>query len=107
MTFDSMFVATLAAILLTLVAHVSARVLARKLSWLPMVITALVLVLVFLFVLQWDYNHYYSAAKPVFDRLLGYVTVLLAVPLAAMNFKGLPLKKVTLIVINTTKEKWC
>ena len=41
MTFDSMFVATLAAILLTLVAHVSARVLARKLSWLPMVITAI------------------------------------------------------------------
>ena len=90
MTFDSVFVATLAAILLTLVAHVTARVLARKLSWLPMVITALVLVLVFLFVLQWDYNHYYSVAKPVFDHLLGYVTVLLAVPLAAMNFKGLP-----------------
>lgn len=93
MTFDSVFMATLAAILLTLAAHVIARVLARKLSWLPMVITALVLVLVFLFVLQWDYNNYYSAAKPVFDHLLGYVTVLLAVPLAAMNFKGLPVKK--------------
>ena len=94
MTFDSVFMATLAAILLTLAAHVIARVLARKLSWLPMVITALVLVLVFLFVLQWDYNNYYSAAKPVFDHLLGYVTVLLA----AMNFKGLPVKKLTLIV---------
>lgn len=98
MTFDSVFIATLAAILLTLAAHVIARILARKLSWLPMVITALVLVLVFLFVLQWDYNNYYSAAKPVFDHLLGYVTVLLAVPLAAMNFKGLPVKKLTLIV---------
>ena len=98
MSFDSVFTATLAAILLTLAAHVIARVLARKLSWLPMVITALVLVLLFLFILQWDYNHYYSVAKPVFDHLLGYVTVLLAVPLAAMNFKGLPVKKLTMIV---------
>jgi len=98
MTFDSVLMETLAAVLLTLVAHVTARVLARKLTWLPMVITALVLVLVFLFVLQWDYNNYYSAAKPVFDHLLGYVTVLLAVPLAAMNFKGLPVKKLSIIV---------
>ncbi len=96
---NNVLLTTLAAILLTLAAHVIARVLARKLSWLPMVITALVLVLVFLFLLQWDYNHYYSAAKPVFDHLLGYVTVLLAVPLAAMNFKGLPIKKLTLIVV--------
>ena len=98
MTFDSVFMATLAAVLLTLAAHVIARLLARKLSWLPMVITALVLVLVFLFLLQWDYDNYYSAAKPIFDHLLGYVTVLLAVPLAAMNFKGLPVKKLSLIV---------
>jgi len=98
MTFDSVLMVTLAAVLLTLVAHVTARVLARKLTWLPMVITALVLVLVFLFVLQWDYNNYYSAAKPVFDHLLGYVTVLLAVPLAAMNFKGLAVKKLSIIV---------
>lgn len=99
MSSDNLFITTFAAILLTLVAHVVARVLARRLSWLPMVITALVLVLVFLYLLQWDYNHYYSAAKPVFDHLLGYVTVLLAVPLAAMNFKGLPIKKLTLIVV--------
>lgn len=96
---DNVLLTTFAAILLTLAAHVIARVLARKLSWLPMVITALVLVLVFLFLLQWDYAHYYGAAKPVFDHLLGYVTVLLAVPLAAMNFKGLPIKKLTLIVV--------
>lgn len=98
MSFDNVFVATFTAILLTLAAHVIARILARKLSWLPMVITALVLVVIFLFIFQWDYNHYYSVAKPVFDHLLGYVTVLLAIPLAAMNFKGLPIKKLVLIV---------
>ncbi|MGP4952239.1 LrgB family protein [Psychrobacter sp. T6-1] len=99
MYFDSIAVATGAAILLTLVAHVSARVLAKKLTWLPMVITALVLVIVFLFILQWDYDNYYGVAKPVFDHLLGYVTVLLAVPLAAMNFKGLPVERLSIIVL--------
>lgn len=98
MSFDNVFVATFAAILLTLAAHIIARILARKLSWLPMVITALVLVVIFLFIFQWDYNNYYAVAKPVFDHLLGYVTVLLAIPLAAMNFKGLPIKKLVLIV---------
>ena len=98
MSFDSVYVATFAAILLTLAAHIIARILARKLSWLPMVITALILVVVFLFIFQWDYNHYYGVAKPIFDHLLGYVTVLLAVPLAAMNFKGLPIKKLVTIV---------
>lgn len=96
---DNLILATLAAILLTLAAHVMARILAKKLTWVPMVITAMVLVLVFLFVMRWDYNDYYSVAKPVFDRLLGYVTVLLAIPLAAMNFKGLPVKKLITVVV--------
>ena len=99
MSMDNVVIATIAAILLTLAAHVSARVLARRLSWLPMVITAMVLVVVFLFVVQWDYKNYYSVAKPIFDSLLGYVTVLLAIPLAAMDFKGLPVKRLIIIVI--------
>ena len=64
-----------------------------------MVITAMVLVVVFLFLVQWDYKNYYSVAKPIFDSLLGYVTVLLAIPLAAMDFKGLPVKRLIIIVI--------
>lgn len=99
LSWDSVFVATVAAILLTLAAHISARVLARRLAWVPMVITAMVLVVVFLFIVRWDYNDYYGVAKPVFDRLLGYVTVLLAIPLAAMNFKGLPVKRLSLVIV--------
>ena len=97
--FDSLVIATMAAIVLTLAAHVSARILARKLAWLPMIVTAIALVVIFLLVARWDYNDYYAVAKPIFDRLLGYVTVLLAIPLAAMNFKGLPIKKLTLVVL--------
>lgn len=99
MSFGEAIVPTFAAILLTLVAHASARVLAKKLSWVPMVITAIVLVVLLLFIVRWDYNDYYDVAKPVFDHLLGYVTVLLAVPLAAMRFKDLPVKKLSLIVL--------
>lgn len=98
MSFDNI-IATFAAILLTLVAHASARILSKKLSWAPMVITAIILVILLLFIVRWDYNDYYQIAKPVFDHLLGYVTVLLAIPLAAMNFKGLPVKKLSLIVL--------
>lgn len=96
---DNLIVATVAAILLTLVAHAGARMIAKKLAWIPMVVTAMVLVIMFLYIVRWDYNDYYNVAKPVFDRLLGYVTVLLAIPLAAMSFKGLPVKKLTLIVL--------
>ncbi|MDO5769536.1 MAG: LrgB family protein [Psychrobacter sp.] len=95
---QSVLLATLAAIVLTLIAHVIARLLAKKISGLPMVITAMVLVILFLFLLRWNYKDYYQVAKPVFDHLLGYVTVLLAIPLAAMNFKGLPLKRLSIIV---------
>jgi len=93
---------TIAAFVLTLVAHVSARLISKRIPALPTVITALALVILFLFVLRWDYNDYYRVAKPVFDHLLGYVTVLLAIPLAAMNFKGLPLKRLSLIIILAT-----
>ncbi len=96
---DNIIVATVAAILLTLIAHVSARILTKKLAWIPMVVTAMVVVTVLLYIVRWDYNDYYVVAKPVFDHLLGYVTVLLAIPLAAMSFKGLPVKKLTLIVL--------
>ena len=99
MSFDNVIIATLAAIILTLVAHATARVLAKKLSWVPIVITAIALVVLLLFIVRWEYNDYYRVAKPVFDHLLGYVTVLLAIPLAAMSFKGLPVKKLSLIVL--------
>lgn len=96
---QSVWLATIAAFVLTLIAHIIARMLAKKISGLPMVITAMVLVILFLLVLDWDYQDYYQVAKPVFDHLLGYVTVLLAIPLAAMNFKGLPLKRLSIIVV--------
>lgn len=102
LSFSQSLLAVLAAFALTLLAHLIARLLAKKLTAIPMVITAMVLVIIFLFVLGWEYDSYYAVAKPVFDHLLGYVTVLLAIPLAAMSFKGLPLKRLSLLVLLAT-----
>lgn len=92
----------LTAFVITLVAHIGAkyvlRYLNRYIRGIPMIIIAICLTLLILLVVQIPYHTYYAHAKPVFDRLLGYSTVLLAVPLAGMDFKGLPVKKLSLIV---------
>ncbi|WFF39676.1 LrgB family protein [Moraxella nasibovis] len=91
------------AFVVTLIAHVGAKYVLRYLNkfirGVPMIIIAIVLTLLILLVIQLPYATYYANAKPVFDRLLGYSTVLLAVPLAGMDFKGLPVKKLSIIVV--------
>ncbi|OAV01220.1 LrgA-associated membrane protein LrgB [Moraxella catarrhalis] len=93
----------LIAFIITLIAHVSAKYVLRYLNkfikGVPMIIVAIILTLILLFVIGLDYHTYYAHARPVFDRLLGYSTVLLAVPLAGMDFKGLPVKKLGVVVI--------
>lgn len=88
---------------ITLIAHIGAKYVLRYLNkfikGVPMIIVAIVLTLILLFVIGLDYHTYYAHARPVFDRLLGYSTVLLAVPLAGMDFKGLPVKKLGAVVI--------
>lgn len=98
---DGMLMIT--AFVVTLIAHVGAkyvlRYLNRYIRGVPMIIIAICLTLILLFLIQIPYQTYYANAKPVFDRLLGYSTVLLAVPLAGMDFKGLPVKKLSVVVI--------
>lgn len=91
------------AFIITLIAHIGAKYLLRYLNQyikgIPMIILAIGLVLIILAIIGLPYATYYSHAKPIFDRLLGYSTVLLAIPLASMDFKGLPLKKLSVIVL--------
>lgn len=91
------------AFVITLIAHIGAKYVLRYLNkfikGVPMIIVAIVLTLILLFIIGLDYHTYYAHARPVFDRLLGYSTVLLAVPLAGMDFKGLPVKKLGAVVI--------
>ncbi len=87
---------------LTLLAHVLSRIINRKFSVIPAIIIAILLVIALLKITQWEYNHYYQIAEPVFSHLLGYVTVMLAIPLASLNFTGLPLKKIAKLVLLAT-----
>lgn len=93
----------LIAFIVTLIAHVGAKYVLRYINkyyrGIPMIIIAIILTLIILTLIQLPYATYYANAKPVFDRLLGYSTVLLAVPLAGMDFKGLPIKKLSIIVL--------
>lgn len=93
----------LIAFIITLIAHIGAKYvlcyLNKFIKGVPMIIVAIVLTLILLFIIGLDYHTYYAHARPVFDRLLGYSTVLLAVPLAGMDFKGLPVKKLGVVVI--------
>lgn len=93
----------LVAFVVTLIAHIGAKYVLRYINryfrGIPMIIIAIVLTLIILFIIQLPYATYYAHAKPIFDRLLGYSTVLLAVPLAGMDFKGLPIKKLSIIVV--------
>lgn len=93
----------LIAFVVTLIAHIGAKYVLRYINryfrGIPMIIIAIVLTLLILTVIQLPYNTYYANARPVFDRLLGYSTVLLAVPLAGMDFRGLPVKKLSIIVV--------
>ena len=83
------------AFVITLIAHVGAKYVLRYINryfrGIPMIIIAIVLTLIIIMIIGMPYTTYYTHAKPVFDRLLGYSTVLLAVPLAGMDFKGLPI----------------
>ncbi|MCG7411785.1 LrgB family protein [Moraxella nonliquefaciens] len=91
------------AFVITLIAHVGAKYVLRYINryfrGIPMIIIAIVLTLIIIMIIGMPYTTYYTHAKPVFDRLLGYSTVLLAVPLAGMDFKGLPIKKLSIIVV--------
>lgn len=89
-------------IVLTLIAHIGSRILNSKISTVPAIIFAMCLTLLLLFIAQWGYHHYYQVAQPIFSHLLGYVTVMLAIPLASLNFDGIPLKKLAKIIALAT-----
>lgn len=102
MSFSSPYMPVIFGFLLTLVAHVIARLVGMRTKKLPVVITALFLVIAFLWLAKWPFDDYFAAVKSGFDRLLGYVTVALAIPLAAMRFDGFPLKRLAKILILAT-----
>ena len=85
--------------LITLAAYLAAKPCNRVIPKIPVIVFGMFFVLAILFVLGVPYEHYTEDTNPLFNRLLGYVTVALAIPLAAMRYDDLPLKGVIGILI--------
>lgn len=77
---------------LTLIAYLLAKPINKKLPQLPIIVIGMFLIIGLLVVLGIPYESYMTQVNPVFTHLLGYVTVALAIPLAAMRYDDLPLK---------------
>ena len=78
--------------LITLFAYLIAKPINQKLPHIPVIVIAMFLVIGCLSVFGVPYQSYMQEVNPLFNHLLGYVTVALAIPLAAMRFDDLPLK---------------
>ena len=85
--------------LITLIAYLCAKPLNKRLPQVPLLVFAMCIVVVLLALVGMPYEHYMSAVNPLFSHLLGYVTVALAIPLAAMRYDDLPLKSMIGILV--------
>lgn len=84
---------------ITLIAYLLAKPCNRVIPQIPVIVFSMFLVLVILLVLGIPYEHYMDEVNPLFNHLLGYVTVALAIPLAAMHYDDLPLKAIIGILV--------
>lgn len=84
---------------LTVVAYLLAKPLNKKIPQIPVIVFGMFLVIGFLLLVGIPYENYMKDINPLFNNLLGYVTVALAIPLAAMRYDDLPLKGIIGILI--------
>jgi len=85
--------------LLTTVSYFYAKYLNQRFPQVPLLVFGMFIVVGLLALLQQPYEDYMQNVNPIFNRLLGYVTVALAVPLAAMRYDDLPLKSMVGILV--------
>ncbi|RFS35941.1 LrgB family protein [Acinetobacter sp. SWAC5] len=89
----------LLAFVLTIIAYICAKPINKVLPQIPVIVIAMCFVIALLAVFGIPYEQYMSQVNPLFNHLLGYVTVALAIPLAAMRYDDLPLKGIVSILI--------
>lgn len=85
--------------IITLVAYLAAKPINKRLPQVPLLVIAMCFVIILLLVLDIPYERYNSDMNSIFSHLLGYVTVALAIPLAAMRYDDLPLKAMLGILV--------
>ena len=91
--------AVLYGFILTLFAYLIAKPLNKKLPQVPVIVIGMFFIIGLLFVFGIPYQSYMTQVNPLFNHLLGYVTVALAIPLAAMRYDDFPLKAIVGILV--------
>jgi len=89
----------LSGFIVTLVAYLAAKPVNKRFPQVPLLVIGMFFVIGLLLLLQIPYERYNSDMNRIFSHLLGYVTVALAIPLAAMRYDDLPLKAMFGILI--------
>ena len=84
---------------ITLIAYLVAKPLNKRLPQIPVIVIGMFLIIGLLLSFGIRYESYMAQVNPLFNRLLGYVTVALAIPLAAMRYDDLPLKAMLGILV--------
>ena len=91
--------AVLYAFILTLAAYLMAKPMNKKLPQIPVIVFGMFFIIGLLCIFGLPYESYLIQINPLFNHLLGYVTVALAIPLAAMRYDDLPLKAIVGILV--------
>jgi putative effector of murein hydrolase len=91
--------AVLSGFFITLIAYLVAKPINKRLPQIPVIVIGMFLIIGLLFIFGIPYTSYMAQVNPLFNRLLGYVTVALAIPLAAMRYDDLPLKAMLGILV--------
>ncbi|ENU19896.1 hypothetical protein F994_01524 [Acinetobacter bohemicus ANC 3994] len=91
--------AVLSGFIITLMAYLIAKPINKKLPQVPVIVIGMFFIIGLLFVFGMPYESYMNQVNPLFNHLLGYVTVALAIPLAAMRYDDLPLKAIVGILV--------
>lgn len=84
---------------LTLIGYIISKKINQLFPQIPAIVYSMFIILALLAVSQISYVDYSQSIDPIFNRLLGYVTVGLAIPLATLKYDDIPLKKTVLLVI--------
>lgn len=91
--------AVLSGFFITLIAYLVAKPINKRLPQIPVIVIGMFLIIGLLLSFGIRYESYMAQVNPLFNRLLGYVTVALAIPLAAMRYDDLPLKAMLGILV--------
>ena len=85
--------------LITFIAYIAAKPVNKRFPQVPLLVIGMFFVIGLLLLFQIPYEKYNEQMNGLFSHLLGYVTVALAIPLAAMRYDDLPLKSIVGILV--------